>query len=142
MREYDDEEELMGYVWRNYPEIVRPHECVGPAERVRDELPAELRDEYWEHAAECRRIIEECRASDARESVNGRRVLSKPGLPGMRAELRAAVSRVRGELERRAFWEAFGPHKDRVLIHRCSRCGRILVNEKSRQCLWCGHDWH
>ena len=111
MREYDDEQELMAYVSRNYPENVRPHECVASAERMRDELPAELRDEFWEHAAECRRIIDECRASDERDSVNGRRVMSKPGLPGMR-------------------------------LHRCSHCQRILVNEKSRQCLWCGHDWH
>ena len=42
-REYDDERQLMAYVWRNYPHIVRAHECVASPERERDELPPELR---------------------------------------------------------------------------------------------------
>src|SRR5687767_7629704 len=121
MREYDDEEQLMGYVWRNYPQIVRPHECVASAERVRDELPPELRDEYWAHAVACRRIIDESQERDRRE-----RALSKPMLPKMRPELLAAVSLAHSKLERRAFWNAFGPHKDQVPIHRCTRCQRIL----------------
>jgi hypothetical protein len=141
-RDYDDEQELMGYVWRNYPQIMRPHEGVTSRERVRDELPPELRDEYWAHACECRRLIEESRESDRRVSVNGQRVLSTPMLPRMRPELLAAVSQVMRDLEKRVFWERFLPHKDRVFVHRCARCDRILVNEKSRQCLWCGFDWH
>ena len=142
MREYDEDRELMGYVWRNYRQIMRPHECVAPAERVRDALPAELRDEYWAHAIECRRIIEESRERDRRESVNGRVVDSHPILPEMRPELLNAVSVAHTALEKELFWEKFLPHKDRVSIHRCTRCQRILVNEKSRQCLWCGHRWH
>jgi len=142
MREYDDEQELMGYVWRNYPQIVRPHQCVASAERVRDELPPGMRDEYWEHAVECRRIIEESRERDRRASGNDQVVMSKPVLPVMRPELLAAVSLAHEELEKQEFWSRFLPHKDHVSIHRCARCRRILVNEKSRQCLWCGDDWH
>lgn len=137
MREYDDERELMGYVWRNYPQIVRPHECVAPAEHVRDELSSDLRDEYWCHAVECRRIIRESYETGERLSMD-----ISPALPEMRPELLAAVLLVHQKLEKQAFWEKFLPHKDEVSIHRCTRCKRILVNEKSRQCLWCGHKWH
>jgi hypothetical protein len=142
MREYDDERELMGYVWRNYPQIVRPHQCVPSAERVRDELPPELRAEYWQHAVECQRLINESRDRDERASGDGRTLISMPILPEMRPELLAAVSLAHGELEKQEFWNRFLPHKDQVSIHRCARCKRILVNEKSRQCLWCGYNWH
>src|SRR5687768_10006439 len=57
MREYDEDRELMGYVWRNYRQIMRPHECVATDEQVRDALPPDLREEYWEHAIESRRVI-------------------------------------------------------------------------------------
>ena len=142
MREYDEESELMGYVWRNYPEIVRPHECVATAERMRDHLPPELRDEYWAHALECQRVIEESHERDRRASDSTRLVISHPILPKARSELVTAILKAHKELEKQAFWEKFLPHKDRVSIHRCPRCQRILVNDKSRQCLWCGFDWH
>jgi hypothetical protein len=60
----------------------------------------------------------------------------------MRPELLAAVSTSHQTLEKQVFWEKFLPHKDRFSIHRCPRYQRILVNEKSRQCLWCGHYEH
>lgn len=142
MREYDEEQEFMGYVWRNYPQIVRPRECVASAERVRDKLPPELRDKYWEHALECRRIIDESREADRRVSGKEQVMDTQPLLPQMRPELRAAVSVVYQELEKQAFWEKYLPRKDEVSIHRCAHCQRILVNEKSRQCLWCGSNWH
>jgi hypothetical protein len=141
-REYDDERQLMAYVWRNYPHIVRAHECVASPERERDELPPELREEYWQHAVECLRLIDESRARDKRDSRDGRLVISTPMLPRMRPELLAAVSLARRKLERQAFWDKFLPHKDQLSIHRCARCKRILVNEKTRQCLWCSYDWH
>lgn len=137
MRDYDDERELMGYVWRNYPQIVRPHECVASAERVRDELPPELRDGYWKHAVECQRLFHESRERGERLSMD-----INPILPSMRPVLLAAVLMAYKELEKQAFWTKFLPHKDQVSIHRCTRCQRILVNEKSRQCFWCGYDWH
>ena len=137
MREYDEERELMGYVWRNYPQIVRPLECVASPECVRDQLPPELREEYWQHAVECLRLVHESRERGERLSME-----ISPILPEMRPELLAAVSLAHKELEKQAFWNKFLPHKDQVSIHRCARCQRILVNQKSRQCLWCGYDWH
>jgi hypothetical protein len=142
MREYDDDNELMRYVWRNYPEIVRSYECVASAESLRDKLPPEIRDEYWEHAVECRRVIDASRERDRRASDDGQLTLSTAILPKMTPELGAAVSRARKELEKQAFWNRFLRHQDQVSIHRCARCQRILINEKSRQCLWCGYDWH
>ena len=142
MQEYDDEQELMRYVWRNFPQIAGPIECLPSADRVRDELPPELREEYWRHAIECQRVIAESRERDRRASGNGSFQISHPSLPKMRPELLAAVSLVHRKLEKQAFWNKFLPHKNNVSIHRCARCKRVLVNEKSRQCLWCGYDWH
>src|SRR5687768_8238535 len=102
MREYNEDQELMGYVWRNYPQIVRPHECVAPAEQVRDALPPELRDEYWEHAIECRRLVNESRETGERLSMD-----ISPILPEMRPELLAVVSGVHDGLEKQAFWKKF-----------------------------------
>lgn len=134
MQEYDEERELMRYVWRNYRQIMPTDECI--AERVRDVLPAELRYEYWAHI-ECRRAIEASRERDPWASC----CVSQP-IPEMRPELLDAVSAAHEALAKPLFWEKFLPHAGRVSIHRCPRCQRILVNEKSRQCLWCGHDWH
>lgn len=138
MREYDDERELMGYIWRNFPQIARPYECVPSAERVRDELPPEFREEYWRHALECQRLIRESDEINARAGRDG----PHPDLPQMSPKLSAAYSLAEEKLEKQIFWDKFLPYKDRVSIHRCARCERILVNEKSRQCLWCGYDWH
>ena len=128
----------MGYVWRNYPHIMRPHECVPAAGRVRDALPPEFREEYWQHDCECRKLIHESRERSDRYTVMD----ISPILPEMRPELLAVVWPVHQQLEKQIFWDKFLPHKDEVSIHRCAGCQRILVNDKTRQCLWCGHDWH
>lgn len=136
MKEYDEEQELMGYVWRNYCQIMRPDECI--AKRVRDALPAELRDEYWAYI-ECVRAIEE---SQERDPWARCCVMDSQPIPEMRPELLDAVSAAHEALMTPLFWEKFLPHARGMSINRCPRCQRILVNEKSRQCLWCGHDWH
>ena len=135
MREYDEEQELIWYVRRNYRQIMGPDESV--ADRVRDALPAELRDEYWAYI-ESERAFEESRERDPWGNFGV--VHSQP--TEMRPELLDAVSAAHEALAKPLFWEKFLPHVNRVSIHRCPRCQRILVNEKSRQCLWCGHDWH
>jgi hypothetical protein len=142
MREYDEDRALMGYVIRNYPQIVRARDCVPSAERVRDELPAELRNEYWDHVLECERIRKETYETEERLSINGSVMDIMPILPEMRPEPAEAWSVVFEKLEKQAFWARFLPHKDNVFIQRCARCERVLVNEKTRQCLWCGEKWH
>jgi hypothetical protein len=142
MREYDEDRELMGYVMRNYPQIVRRRDCVPSKERVRDELPVELRDEYWKHVLECERIRMETYETERRLSVNGSVMDILPIMPEMRPELAEAWSVAFTRLEKQAFWVNFLPHKDDVFIHRCARCQRVLVNEQTCQCLWCGAKWH
>jgi hypothetical protein len=142
MRDYDDEREVMGYVFRNYPEIVRPRDCVPSAEGVRDALPAELRDEYWEHAVECQRMLKETRETEQRLSIDGGMMDITPIMPEMRPELAEAWSQAFEKLEKQTFCAKCLPHKDNVFIHRCARCQRVLVNKKTRQCLWCGAKWH
>ena len=90
MRHYDDERELMGYVFRNFPEIVRPRDCMPSAERVRDELPAELRDEYWEHALEYQRIRNETYETEKRLLANGSVMDIDPITPELRPVLAEA----------------------------------------------------
>lgn len=142
MRKYDEVSELMGYVWRNYPEIMRPHECAPSAEMICEELPEELREEYWRHAMECRRIVEESRKADRTYSSRGGVRVSTPDLPETRPELTRAFHTAFENLQRKIFWSKFEPYEDQVAVNRCDRCGRILVCGESRQCLWCGHDWH
>lgn len=140
-RPYDEQQELMSYVWRNYPEIVRPHECVASHEQIRDRLPAELRDEYWQHALECRNIIRGSRERDQQPSEEWDSMISMPILPSLRQELLELVMQIQHDLEIEFFKERFTPHQDQVTINRCPKCAKILINQKTRQCLWCGHDW-
>ncbi|WDI42184.1 hypothetical protein [Bremerella sp. P1] len=142
MREYDEQRALMTYVWRNYPELVRPHQCLPSSEAIRDALPADARDAYWQHTLECRRIVADSIAEDVRESRNGYIVHMTPMLPQLSPELLELVTPITERLEIEAFWEMFRPHQSQVSINRCPECSRILINEKTRQCLSCGHDWH
>jgi len=132
----------MGYVVRNYPEIVGRRDCMPSADGLHDELPVELRDEYWEHILECERIRKETYETERRLSVNGSVMDIMPTLPEMRRELAEAWSVAFAKLEKQAFWAKFLPHKGNVFIHRCARCQRVLVNDKTRQCLWCGAKRH
>jgi hypothetical protein len=141
-KEYNEEDALKGYVWQNYPEIVRHRDCMPSPEMIRQQLPLEFQDEYWEYRLECRRIIVESASEDERLAKAGRVQETTPMLPEMRPELLAVVWPVFRELENKAFWEKFKPHQSVVSIARCGRCKKILVNDMSRQCLWCGHDWH
>ena len=140
--DYSEEDALMAYVWRNYPDIMRPDECVPTDAAVRDQLPPELRDEYWLWAMECSRIVAESMAEDQRLSKDGTVVDSEPILPEMRPELGTAVNPIFFRLRWQVFQERLRLHQDRVTIARCPRCNRILINEHSRQCLWCRFDWH
>ena len=29
-----------------------------------------------------------------------------------------------------------------VFVNRCPECTRVVRTPQSRQCFWCGHDWH
>jgi hypothetical protein len=58
------------------------------------------------------------------------RMSSKRCVNGLPAFRRKACDRVLTE------------HGDEVFINRCARCGRIVARPTSKQCLWCGHDWH
>ncbi|NBD13756.1 hypothetical protein [Corallococcus silvisoli] len=54
----------------------------------------------------------------------------------------AALEEGREALLRRMRDRVLKEHADVVFIHRCPRCERIVETPRSRQCLWCGHDWH
>jgi hypothetical protein len=138
---YNEEEALMGYVWRNYPDLIRPHECLPKDETICQQLPPELREEYRQYVAECNRILTET-AEDERLSKDDSVWEIEPCLPDTSPEIAAAVGPIYAKLRRQLFQERFRPYQDRVTIARCPRCNRILINAKSRQCLWCGFDWH
>lgn len=36
----------------------------------------------------------------------------------------------------------FNEHSSEIHVSRCSNCQRIVKTPKSKQCLWCGYDWH
>ncbi len=139
-REYDEEEAFMSYVWRSYPEIMRPHQCVASAEQVCEKLPPEFRDEYWQHASECRKLVHESVERDKQASNDEEVITSMPLLPSLRPELLDLSFPISQELEKQLFWKLFLPHQDQVSINRCPNCEKILFNDKTRQCLWCKHD--
>ena len=105
-------------------------------------MPVGLRDEYWQHVLECERIRKETYETERRLSVNGSVIDILPIMPEMRPELADAWSVAFAKLEKQAFWAKFLAHKDDVFIHRCAQCQLVLVNEQTRQCLWCGVKWH
>ncbi len=90
--DYDDERELMGYVFRNFPEIVRFWECHPSTEGVRDQLPLGMRDAYMEHEAECQRIFDALPKQRYPWPLVTPRL---PKMPVMHPELCAAVSYLR-----------------------------------------------
>jgi hypothetical protein len=110
----DDEiEAIKSYVWRNYPEICRPHDCVPDRESIIHSLP-------------------ECMRQDLRDCIEGNREPQE-------AEA-GVIMRVVTMLETEKFFQLVDVES--LTIARCRECGTILVNDKSQQCLKCGLDWH
>ena len=110
----DDEiEAIKSYVWQNCPEICRPHECVPDRESIIRNLP-------------------ECMRQDLRECIEGNRE-PQEGEAGV-------IMRVVTKLETEKFFQLID--FESLEIARCRECGNILINDKSKQCLRCGLDWH
>ena len=113
-RPYDENDERKRYVWRHFPDAIRPHQCIPHPDAVEAALPLEHREifrGYWN-------------AIGTSESP----------------ELESLVTRIQAEIETVNFNAAVG---DQTFdIHRCGKCSRILQSPKSQQCLWCGYDWH
>jgi hypothetical protein len=141
--EYDENRELKTYVWRNYPEIVRPNECFPPSEWIRDHLPGELSKEFLAYLAECDAIREQQQASESTwcDEV-GCVVDSEPDIPKMSPELMKCVGAIIKEFEDQLMSKVLAANNTRIVICRCCRCNRVLKSPKSQQCLWCGYDWH
>lgn len=115
-QQYDETEAIKSYVWRNYPEISRPHECLADGEAVIRLLPERLKTVY-------------------RESLKQREL--NAAITGDDA---AIIMAVLTQLETERFFRMVDVNS--LHIARCPKCQKVLVNEKSRQCLHCGFDWH
>jgi hypothetical protein len=140
---YNEIEALKQYVWKNYPEICKPHECLPSPEYIRDRLPNQMRDEYWRHVLECQDILERRGESDKKMSEEtGGCVITMPILPQMNPSMVQEFISIFNEYKTKAFKYIFDKNSENIFIHRCGRCNRILVSPKSQQCLWCGFDWH
>jgi hypothetical protein len=139
---YNEDEALKFYIWRNYPEIARPHECLPSFEWIRDNLPSELREEYWTHVAECRAIREKTTALEKQSREESAKVLEiMRSFPEMKIGLAALVVALVARYETMILKERVAASGATIVICRCTRCNRILVSAKSRQCLGCGHVW-
>ena len=106
-------EAIKRYVWRNYPEICRPLECMPDGESIIRNLP-------------------ECMRQEFRECIEGNRE-PQEGEAGV-------IVRVVTQLETEKFFQLVDVES--LEIARCRECGNILVNDNSQQCLKCGLDWH
>ncbi|TWT75449.1 hypothetical protein CA13_31370 [Planctomycetes bacterium CA13] len=118
-RPYDENEERKRYIWRHFPDAVRPHECIPHPDAVEAALPEHHREAF-------RRYYNAIGSSD-----------SPAPLP---PDLESLVTRIQADIETASLDAAVG---DREFdIHRCAQCNRILQSPSAQQCLWCGHDWH
>ena len=50
-------------------------------------------------------------------------------------EVQVAAARIRQRIQNDS-------RDGQIVINRCPNCSRIVKTPRSRQCLWCGHDWH
>ncbi len=114
---YDDDRELTDYVWHNYAHLVTRQEW-----RV------------WQA------VSIESKAGSASENMARlmRQHWGAINEPDVVEALRDGIPAFRQTVRERILAE----HPEEVFINRCTRCERIVARPKSKQCLWCGHDWH
>ena len=113
---YNETESIKRYVWRNFPEICRPHECLPHGEDILRLIPDRLKPL-------CR---ERLRNRESNQEIDD----------GDAAIIMAVVT----ALETKRFMEMVDVES--LEIARCPKCRKVLVNENSHQCLHCGFDWH
>lgn len=113
---YDEMESIKRYVWRNFPDVCKPHECLPSCEDILQLLPDPLKTFYRERLRN-RELNEEFAEADA-----------------------AIIVAVVTELETKRFLEKVDVES--LQIPRCPACRKVLIHENSRQCLHCGLDWH
>lgn len=113
---YDEEPELIQYVWRYHRTLLTRFEWdVERAAHVREKFA----DDTGEHA---RRVRER---------------FAKLGDPRIEAALTDGWQAFRRATCRRILDE----HVE-LAINRCPRCLRVLRTPFGMQCFWCGFDWH
>lgn len=115
-QQYDETEALKKYVWRNFPELCKPSDCLPAREEVVQLLPERLKPVFRE-SLEHDNLQEAVSEDDAAIFVD-------------------AVT----QLETQAFHRIVDVNA--LEIARCPKCEKVLVNKKSRQCLHCSFDWH
>jgi hypothetical protein len=114
---YDDDRELTDYVWHNYSHLL-----------TRQEL------KVWNA------VILEHKAEAASEKM-ARFIRERLG-PINDPDVTDALRNDFAAYQRAVRERILSQHPNEVAINRCARCSRIVARPKSRQCLWCGHDWH
>ncbi len=119
--DYDENEVLFLYVWRNCQHLLTDFERrVDTAGMVR--LKAE-HSRSTGHDAFAEMLLKRSGAI---------------GDPEVESALRDGLDAFR----RRVGSRLLADPRCQALINRCPRCRRVVVTPKARQCLWCKHDWH
>jgi hypothetical protein len=111
-REYDDQQELENYVWRNYKHALSQREQALHSAALK-ELKLRVAPAY--------RIF----------FPNYR----------LEADVAAVVERGLAQFERECCERLLRDYVDQIYINRCERCNRIVVSPISCFCLWCRHKW-
>lgn len=116
--EYDDEAEMTQFVYRNYMSLMTDQErFIARAIIARAKASSTA-------AKHCREII--------LEKWGG------IGDPAVDAALAGGSEQFRHQVRRRLLAQ----FADKVAINRCPNCQRVVRTPRSKQCLWCHHDWH
>ena len=114
---------LVGYLWRNYGHLFSDDE-----HRAVRAMMGEAKISHY------------CKAGRAPAEYADliREMMGSIEAPETKALLADGVD----EFYRRGCERVLRDHSASIIINRCPRCACIVVSPKSRQCLWCHHDWH
>ena len=117
-RQYDEEFELLRYVWRNYHHLRTERECA-------------LREA----------AILETKARQALSSGSAEGYRDMAGY-FLDAEVAAIADSGLDSFDRLCCRRILQDYVDDIYINRCEHCGRIVVSPIACTCLWCGHNWY
>jgi hypothetical protein len=114
---YNDEREFTLYVWHNYQHLLTAEEF-----------------KVWNA------VVAEQKAEGASPALA--RAIRERFVPQDDPQVAQAIAGGFALFQQRARDRMLAAHSNEVIINRCARCQRIVARPRSRQCLWCGHDWH
>ena len=116
-KNYDDNDQLTAYIWRNYRHLLTPLESLAERALLAESKAAHSRP-YM-----AQRLRELCGANDDPEVI-------------------AAIAEGSDAFRERVRNRIMADCQSEITLNRCPKCTRLVVSPGAKLCLWCGYDWH